>query len=439
MHRTRHRSAFTLIELLVVIAIIAILAVVVVLTLNPAQLLAQSRDANRVSDMSTLNDALNLYSTDQSGSPTFSLGSASTTYISVPDPTAPLIGNACTGLGLPSLPTSTAYYCAASTTFRLANGNGWLPVNFSNMSGGAPFGSLPVDQINTTSSGDYYAYLPGQTAAGTYELISRFESQKYTSLTGVGSQTGGYSDQYDQVGKDLTLALMMPEDLDRVTSSDYLSFDPQGLVGYWPLNEGSGNIAHDQSGNGDNGTSAAIGWSTSCPVGVSSACIAVTSSNGSISIPSSTALSLNNNFSMGVWVKLNSTVTTNYPMVLGSNAHSGYGFIFDNGGTQINFSYAINYPTCDGSSYNGTGYVSLATGTWQYYATTYNGSTVKTYLNGSLLASQAGPSSGMMCVYFPMQIASPMTSSASYNESEARIYNRVLSAQEIQAIYLGGL
>jgi hypothetical protein len=126
-------------------------------------------------------------------------------------------------------------------------------------------------------------------------------------------------------------------------------------------------------------------------------------------------------------------------MVLGSNAHSGYGFIFDNGGTQINFSYAINYPTCDGSSYNGTGYVSLATGTWQYYATTYNGSTVKTYLNGSLLASQAGPSSGMMCVYFPMQIASPMTSSASYNESEARIYNRVLSAQEIQAIYLGGL
>src|ERR1039457_302059 len=67
MHHPHRRSAFTLIELLVVIAIIAILAVVVVLTLNPAQLLAQSRDATRVSDMATLNSALSLYQIDHGG------------------------------------------------------------------------------------------------------------------------------------------------------------------------------------------------------------------------------------------------------------------------------------------------------------------------------------------------------------------------------------
>ena len=38
-----------MIELLVVIAIIAIVSVVVLLVLNPAQLLMQSRDSNRVS------------------------------------------------------------------------------------------------------------------------------------------------------------------------------------------------------------------------------------------------------------------------------------------------------------------------------------------------------------------------------------------------------
>jgi prepilin-type N-terminal cleavage/methylation domain-containing protein len=53
-----NRHDFTLIELLVVIAIIAILSVIVILTLNPAQLLMQARDSNRISDMSTLNDAL---------------------------------------------------------------------------------------------------------------------------------------------------------------------------------------------------------------------------------------------------------------------------------------------------------------------------------------------------------------------------------------------
>jgi prepilin-type N-terminal cleavage/methylation domain-containing protein len=81
-------NGFTLIELLVVIAIIAILAVVVILTLNPVELLRQSRDANRLSDMSTLSDALNVYSVDQSGNPAFSMGQASTTYVSVFDPTA---------------------------------------------------------------------------------------------------------------------------------------------------------------------------------------------------------------------------------------------------------------------------------------------------------------------------------------------------------------
>src|ERR1035438_1141793 len=55
------KGGFTLIELLVVIAIIAILSVVVVLTINPAELLRQSRDSNRVSDMSTLRTAVSLY------------------------------------------------------------------------------------------------------------------------------------------------------------------------------------------------------------------------------------------------------------------------------------------------------------------------------------------------------------------------------------------
>src|SRR5579863_4498952 len=58
------RKGFTLIELLVVIAIIAVLAVVVVLTLNPAELLRQARDSNRISDFATLKSALSLYAED---------------------------------------------------------------------------------------------------------------------------------------------------------------------------------------------------------------------------------------------------------------------------------------------------------------------------------------------------------------------------------------
>ena len=55
------KKGFTLIELLIVIAILAILATTVVLVLNPAQILAQARDAQRISDLSSIKSAIALY------------------------------------------------------------------------------------------------------------------------------------------------------------------------------------------------------------------------------------------------------------------------------------------------------------------------------------------------------------------------------------------
>ena len=146
------RKGFTLIELLVVIAIIAILAVVVVLTLNPAEMLRQARDSNRLSDLATINSAINLYNTDQGGSAGYSLGSSSVTYLSIPDPTATSsAGTNCSGLG-GNIATGTTYFqCPASSTARNINGTGWIPINFSKMTAGSPIESLPVDPTNSTS------------------------------------------------------------------------------------------------------------------------------------------------------------------------------------------------------------------------------------------------------------------------------------------------
>src|SRR5712691_11704897 len=106
MRRNSH-SAFTLIELLIVIAIIAVLAVVVILTLSPAELLRQARDSNRLSDMDTITKAISLYTLDVGNS----LGNASTTYVSIPDPSATsTAGDQCQGLGLPALPSGWGYH-----------------------------------------------------------------------------------------------------------------------------------------------------------------------------------------------------------------------------------------------------------------------------------------------------------------------------------------
>jgi uncharacterized protein (TIGR02145 family)/prepilin-type N-terminal cleavage/methylation domain-containing protein len=166
------QKSFTLIELLIVIGILAVLVAAIVVTLNPAQLLAQARDASRLSELAAFNSAMTLYIQDAAGS--VSLGSAGTTYISIPDPTATTsAGSNCSSLGFPS----TGYHCAGPNFYRRTDGTGWLPVNFSAMSVGSPFATLPVDSVNTTSTGNYYRYTTD--GSGSWTLSAVPESTKY--------------------------------------------------------------------------------------------------------------------------------------------------------------------------------------------------------------------------------------------------------------------
>jgi prepilin-type N-terminal cleavage/methylation domain-containing protein len=70
----KHKKGFTLIELLVVIAIIAILSTVVMTGLNSAR--AKGRDAKRLSDIKSLQKALDLYYDTCGGYPAFGAGGA---------------------------------------------------------------------------------------------------------------------------------------------------------------------------------------------------------------------------------------------------------------------------------------------------------------------------------------------------------------------------
>src|SRR6202171_1258892 len=171
MSRNPH-SAFTLIELLIVIAIVAVLAVVVILVINPGELLRQARDSNRLSDLATVNEALGIFLVNNT-----SLGVASTTYISIPDPSATsTAGDQCQGLSLPGLPSGWSYHCASPASYKNVDGTGWLPVHFRGISSGSPISNLPVDPQNQSSTNFYYTY----TTDGTkYELTSMLESSKY--------------------------------------------------------------------------------------------------------------------------------------------------------------------------------------------------------------------------------------------------------------------
>jgi prepilin-type N-terminal cleavage/methylation domain-containing protein len=205
------RRGFTLVELLIVIGVIAVLVAVVILVINPAQLLMQSRDSNRITALTTVNTAI-AYAQSKG----FSLGSPNVAYISIPDPT--LTGNAtsnCASLGLPAI-ASTMYQCVSSANAAKTDGTGWIPIALNATPIGESLGSLPLDPVNTTSSGEYYIY---KTDGGVYELQAKPEAAKDISNSGFTQGT--------------SLSLLNPP--------------PQNI---WVVDEGNSNIQEfDTKGN----------------------------------------------------------------------------------------------------------------------------------------------------------------------------------------------
>lgn len=409
------RKGFTLIELLVVIAIIAILAIVVILTLNPGQLLAQARDSTRLSDLASLQSALGYYQTDAAINGRASLGTPSTVYASLPDPTATSTqGNQCQGLGLPSLPPPYAYHCAASSTARFVDGSGWLPVAFTSISHGSSLGQLPIDPTNTSSSRSYYTYT---TDGQKFELTASLESSKYKlggSNDAIANDGGTLATLYEKGTK---LGLMP------------LDYGDPSLVGYWPFDEGSGSTAYDWSGNNASGSWSGTQAGTSgyySPGRIGGWGGYFNGSNDyvnniNIAIPSS-------NFSFSLWFYLNQTAIT-----LGH----GVTFLALNG--TILYQHAANNYLYYGYGARYIDWTPTA-GSWHYLACsiTFGGSSGGPDWQGSCYGdgiSQFINQSGYLFSSSNLQIGDPSFPGLI---DDVRIYNRALSASEIAALYAGG-
>lgn len=198
MYNKQIKRGFTLVELLIVIGILAILATVVLLILNPAQLLAQARDSQRVSDIGTLNSALSLY-----------LATASTTTTDLDS------SYDCASDCFVYAENSMAAYCngrytsARATTaiaLRTVDGTGWVPVNLGLTSGGSPLAVLPLDPTN---DGTYFYSYACDNTNKTYELGAKMESTRYSQngSDDVESTDGGNKSAVYEVGNDPALDL----------------------------------------------------------------------------------------------------------------------------------------------------------------------------------------------------------------------------------------
>ncbi|OHA79564.1 MAG: hypothetical protein A2747_03955 [Candidatus Yonathbacteria bacterium RIFCSPHIGHO2_01_FULL_44_41] len=220
-------GGFTLLELLIVISIIAILSVALVLVLNPAEALRKSRDAQRISDLSTMKTALGLYLTSTS-TPYLGLTNNLPCFLT-PGLTAPVTPtkiyySSPTSITHTGLMGASAYAAAAvsvgAANLSLTDGTGWIPVNFDSLIGGSPISNIPVDPINTLNGngGTTDGYATGISPASyfyryacsatplTFEMNAILESSAYT--TGADDKRasdGGNNASFYEVGTNLKI------------------------------------------------------------------------------------------------------------------------------------------------------------------------------------------------------------------------------------------
>lgn len=205
-------------------------------------------------------------------------------------------------------------------------------------------------------------------------------------------------------------------DLGRVTG-----IVENGLVGFWKFDEETGSAVADSSGEGNDGVFVSTPtWTatSSCKIG---GCLSLDDGDR-VDISSFMELPDTEITIMG-WVKQDTL--TNWRRLAGHEWVNDGWLLFSNSSGRLVFGVGQG-----GSQYNAYKDGAISTGVWTFWAGTYDGSTVRVYVDGveggtKNLSGATIDNDGVV------QIGNGMDGLI----DELRIYNRALSVEEIQTIY----
>lgn len=221
----------------------------------------------------------------------------------------------------------------------------------------------------------------------------------------------------------VTIMIVVSDGASSATNSFVLTVtaQPLGLVAAYGFNEGTGTVVADQSGGTNNGTIGTATWTSGGKYGNA---LTFNGTSARVTVADASALDLTNAMTLEAWVR---------PTALG-----GWRDVIYKGANDIYYLMASSdnsTPALGGTFAPAAvrGGASLPLNSWVHLAGTYDGATLRLFTNGVQVSSlaQSGPiqtSTGALTIggdstygqYFAGQI------------DEVRIYNRALSAAEIQ-------
>ncbi len=225
-----------------------------------------------------------------------------------------------------------------------------------------------------------------------------------------------------------SLALVCGLALTSVTSAA----DPS-LVGWWKLDETSGTTAADSSGNGNTGT---VNGPATWVAGQLGGGLQLSGTNNFVECGNGASLNMRAQVTLSAWIK---------PTAAGNGQHQHFV-------TKGDVCYALKHNTgnyMEFNVYDGTWYtasgpaVTAATfnNVWHHVAGTYDGATLKIYVDGVLQPTTAAHAGQIAASAITVTLGKDNTNNGRYftgTIDDARIYNRALTDAEILKVMAGG-
>ncbi|MEN9622185.1 MAG: hypothetical protein RLZZ67_619 [Candidatus Parcubacteria bacterium] len=209
-----------------------------------------------------------------------------------------------------------------------------------------------------------------------------------------------------------------------------------GLVGWWRLDEGTSTVAHDFSGLGNGGV---LVGSPTWVAGKKGGALQFSGSSQSVnSIPTNSFPTGTNPVSMFAWIKTTSTVRES--ALSYGNSATGQAATLNVNQIATNGRFMVDFY----NSYADSGVV-VNDGRWHHvgFSTVGNTTTVTMYVDGVAYAGTLSGAAPNIAAGTNAQIGRWITAGAGdtggyyFNGSvdDPRVYNRVVSAAEVQALY----
>lgn len=363
----------------------------------------QAEDGARLKNISLLDANLNGL---KKLNPEYIFGEKNKIYISLSSSSA-----SCGDLDLPSLAENWSYSCKPENNYKKIDGAGWIPADFSKLNN-SNLKELPIDPINSANGLDYYTFVINREDGKIeWTLTATKESEKYIKeKTASGSSA------------DLSMFVIGG-------GGANLWAESQGLAGYWNFDAQKNNIAQDSSRNNNDGI---IINNPEWVFGKIGQAYLFNGKNESIEIANSDKLNPEQSITITAWVKpLDST-----QRIMGKHDSDASGGWYLWLSPEKEFVFTVS---------DGLGDISLKSPStyklaeWHHIAGQYDDRTKKMalYVNGEktneiTLLKAVLPSKSDFTIG---KFSSGADGYFKGTIDEVRLYNRILSPQEIQKSY----